>query len=75
MGIYSAEIIQALEELEPSLRKLFIKILYKIEQAIGEAVKREDFLDLKNIVRELSEEVRKLAEAQRRTEEKVEQLS
>jgi hypothetical protein len=34
MGIYSAEIMQALDALEPLLRNLFIKILLKIEQAI-----------------------------------------
>ncbi|MGC9109703.1 MAG: hypothetical protein ACP5HI_05595 [Caldimicrobium sp.] len=75
MGIFSAELIQTLEELEPSLRKAFIKILQKIEQAIGETVRREDFVELKNIVKAIAEEQRKLAEAQARTEEELRRLS
>ncbi len=74
MGIFSVEIIQALEELEPSLRKLLIKVLYKIEEAIGETVRREDFLELKNIVKNLAEKVEQLAEAQKRTEEELKNL-
>ncbi len=75
MGIFSAELIQTLEELDPSIRRAFIKILQKIEQAIGETVRREDFLELKNIVKDIAEEQKKLAEAQRKTEEELKKLS
>ncbi len=67
MSIFLADLIQTLEELEPPLRRAFIKVLQKIEQVIGENVRREDFLELKNIVREI-------AEIQRRTDEKLEKI-
>lgn len=74
MGIFSTDLIQALEELEPSLRKAFIKILQKIEQVIGETIRREDFLELRNIVKDIAEEQKNLASAQKKTEERLTRL-
>ncbi|BAU24014.1 hypothetical protein THC_1654 [Caldimicrobium thiodismutans] len=82
MALLAVDIIKALEELEPPVRKVFIKILEKLEKSIGDTVKREDFLELKNIVSDLTkaqketqEEIKKLTEAQKKTEEKVNALA
>jgi len=75
MGILIVDLYRELQNLEPHLREIFFKILEKIDQVIGETVRREDFLELKNIVEKISNTLMVLAEAQRRTEEKVEALA
>ena len=96
MGLLAIDLVKTLDELDPSLRKVFIKILEKIEQTLGEAVKRDDFIRLNHTLERLSnavEELNKadlqirenltilsttaneLAEAQKRTEEKVKELA
>ncbi|BAU24150.1 hypothetical protein THC_1791 [Caldimicrobium thiodismutans] len=82
MSLLAVDLIKALEELEPPVRKIFIKILEKLEKSIGDTVKREDFLELKNIVSDLTkaqketqEEIKKLAEAQKKTEEELKKLA
>ncbi len=82
MALLAVDLIKALEELEPPVRKIFIKILEKLEKSIGDTVKREDFLELKNIVSDLTkaqketqEEIKKLAEAQKKTEEELKKLA
>lgn len=47
MGLLAIDLIKTLDELDPSLRKVFIKILEKIEQTLGEAVKRDDFIEVR----------------------------
>ncbi len=81
--------MEALEELEPSARQVFIKVFKALEKSLGEVVRREDFLELKAVVEglarrleeltdsvnHLTERITELAEAQRRTEEAVTRLA
>jgi len=80
--IFGVELIEELEKLDPTIRSAFLKILRLIEKSIGEVVKKEDFLELKNSVETLTENVNKLtktveelAEAQKRTEQRLEELA
>jgi chromosome segregation ATPase len=69
--LFSSEIIEELEKLDPHIRSAFLKILKLIEKAIGEVVKREDFLELKKEVERLANIVTELAEAQRKSEQRL----
>lgn len=87
--IFTSEIIEALEELEPNVRQVFVRIFKALERSLGEVVKREDFLELKKVVQELAQAqkqseqrlsrleqtVQELAEAQKRTEQRLEELA
>ncbi|SFM85079.1 hypothetical protein [Thermodesulforhabdus norvegica] len=73
--LFGVEIIEELEKLDPQVRSIFIKILRGIEVAVGEVVKRVDFLELKEEVEKLAQSIRELAEAQKRTEERIDQLA
>ncbi|MCS7244445.1 MAG: chordopoxvirus fusion protein [Candidatus Calescibacterium sp.] len=87
--ILSVDLIKALEELEPSYRKIFLKILEKIEQALGENIKREDFIKLTQLVEEIAQaqkslterlnimsiKVEELTEAQRETDKALKELA
>ncbi len=53
--IITTEILEALEELEPTTKNAFIKVLRGIEKSVGEAVKKEDFNNLNRTVAELAE--------------------
>lgn len=96
MGLLAIDLVKTLDELDPSLRKVFIKILEKIEQTLGEAVKRDDFIRLNHTLEKLNRAVEELtkadlqirenliilsttlnelAEAQKKTEEKVKELA
>ncbi len=80
--------MEALEELEPSARQVFIKVFKALEKSLGEVVRREDFLELKAVVEglarrleeltdsvnHLTERITELAEAQRRTEQEISDL-
>ena len=67
MGIFSVEILEELDKLDPQIRSAFIKVLKLIEKSIGEVVKRDDFVELKKVVADL-------AEAQKETEKRVGEL-
>ncbi len=76
------ELLEAFEELPPELRGPLLKVVKAIERTVGDSVKREDFLELKAVVADLAqaqrkteEKLRELAEAQRRTEERLDQLA
>ena len=80
------ELVKKMENLDPLLRGILYEILEEVERQGEEArkfyVAREEFEDLKRVVRDLAERVRELteavkelAEAQRRTEEEVRKLS
>ncbi len=78
----SVAIIKKLEEVEPHLRSVLIALLEEIERQREETVTKNEFNELKEIVRELAEaqkrteqRVEELAEAQKRTEQKVEELA
>ncbi len=64
----SVSTIKLLDEIEPSLRKIFLAIFEEIERQREENVTKKEFNELKDIVKEL-------AEAQKRTEEKVKELA
>ncbi len=79
------ELVKKMENLDPSLRGILYEILEEVEKQREEArkfyVAREEFEDLKRVVKDLAERVGKLtdavkelAEAQKRTEERVEKL-
>jgi cell division protein FtsB len=79
--IFGVELIEELEKLDPTIRSAFLKILRLIEKSIGEVVKKEDFLELKNSVEILTENVNKLSktvgelvEAQKKSEERIDKL-
>ncbi|MEN2994003.1 MAG: hypothetical protein ABDH19_01475 [Thermodesulfovibrio sp.] len=74
MGIFSVEIFEEIEKLEPDLRKALIKILRVIEKNLGEVVKREDFIQLYNVVNKIGEKITELTEAQKHTERTVNEL-
>ena len=83
------ELLEAFEELPQELRPPLLKVVRAVQRAVGESVKREDFLELKGVVSELAkaqrrtedqlnkltQKVEELAEAQRRTEERLDKLA
>jgi uncharacterized phage infection (PIP) family protein YhgE len=69
----SANFIRMLEGLQPELREVFLAFWEEIERQ--RTVTREEFNELKEIVRDISENLKGLAQAQRRTEERLNELS
>ena len=69
----SANFIRMLEGLQPELREVFLAFWEEIERQ--RTVTREEFNELKEIVRDISENLKELAQAQRRTEERLNELS
>ena len=81
-------LMRKLDKVEPHLREVLLSILEEMESQRKERVTRDEFRELKEIVRELAEAqkrseerltrleetVEKLAEAQRRTEERLTRL-
>ena len=64
---YSVKIYKHLDELEPKVKRVIMELLEEIDKNVKESVKKEDFNDLKNIVA-------RLADAQEKTEQKINQL-
>ncbi|MGC8720324.1 MAG: hypothetical protein ACP5TY_10010, partial [Thermodesulforhabdaceae bacterium] len=80
--ILNIELIETLEELDPSLKQAFIKVLKVLEKRLGEVVRREDFLELKNDVSELVEvqkrteaQLHQIVEIQKDTEQRLNELA
>ena len=78
----SASFIKLLEKVEPGLREVLIALLEEMEKRRIETVTKEEFNELKAIVKELAEaqkrteeRIKELAEAQKRTEEMVKELA
>ncbi len=65
----SANFIRILERVQPELREVFLALWEEIERQ--RTVTKDEFNELKEIVRDISESLRGLAEAQRRTEERL----
>ncbi len=65
---YSVSLFKILQNIEPHIREALIAILEEIEKHREESVTRSEFNELKKIVQEL-------AEAQKRTEEKLKELA
>ncbi len=81
MGV-SVNFIKKLEQLEPWLREVLLAMLEEIERQREENVTKKEFNELKEIVRELAEaqkrteqRLEELAEAQKRTEQRVDRLA
>ena len=77
----SVGLMRKLEKVEPQLREVLYAILEEIEAQRKERVTRDEFRELKEIVKELAEaqkrteeRVNELAEAQKRTEERLTRL-
>ncbi|GER94579.1 hypothetical protein A45J_2343 [hot springs metagenome] len=60
--------LEAIEELPGEIKLPLMRVLELFREEIAETVKRSDFEELKSVVREL-------AEAQKRTEQRVEELA
>lgn len=65
---YSVALIRKMDSVTPELKEILLLLLEEIEQQREASVTRTDFGELKTIVREL-------AEAQKRTEQRVEELA
>ncbi|MDM8548709.1 hypothetical protein QUF72_01475 [Desulfobacterales bacterium HSG2] len=79
---YSITLMRKLEMLDPELKEIQWAILEEIEQHREESVTKNEFNELKDIVRELGQTTKGLArsqgelvEAQKRTEQRVEGLA
>ena len=79
---FSVSVIRLLEEVDPSLRKVFMAFLEEVDRRVGESVTKKEFNELRAVVCELAEaqkkteeRVKELAEAQKRTEERLNELA
>lgn len=78
---FSIEFMRKIERLEPDLKEIFFDFGKELEKKRIEDVGREEFDELKGIVRDLAraqerteKRVEELAQAQKRTEKRVEEL-
>ncbi|MEF3169052.1 MAG: hypothetical protein K6360_06955, partial [Deltaproteobacteria bacterium] len=78
----SAAYFKQIKDFEPHLRDALLGLAEELESSRQNAVPRDEFQDLRAIVKELAEaqkrteiKVEELAEAQKRTEIKVEELA
>ncbi len=72
---FSTKIIRLINRVDEPLREILISILEEIEQQREETVTKKEFNELKEIVKELSKNVKSLAQAQRKTEERLNNLA
>jgi len=70
MQVIPIDLYESLEELDPKTKAVILKLI----KYWGEIVRREDFLELNEEVKKLTKTVAELAEAQKRTEERLEKL-
>ncbi len=68
---YSVKILRGLDELDPKVKGVILDLLEEIEKNTRESVKRSDFDELKAAFTELTKTVNELAEAQKRSEERL----
>jgi len=78
----SISLYKMLDSVDPALRDVLLAILEEIERQQKERVTKDEFIELKQIVAELAEaqkrteaRIEELAEAQKRTEEEVRKLA
>ncbi len=69
--IVTTSLMEEIAKLDPPLRTAFIEIMKGIEKAIGDVVTRRDFLELSDKVDRITNAVEELAEAQRKSEERL----
>jgi len=72
---FSVQLYQAIDELDPKTKKVFLALLGEVDGHLNRVVTREDFRDLKRIVESLAVSTKELAAAQQRTEARLEQLA
>jgi DNA repair exonuclease SbcCD ATPase subunit len=70
----SASFLKLLEKVEPPLREVLLALLEEIERQRAESVTKNEFNEVKETLKELSERVAQLVEAQKRTEERIKEL-
>jgi len=71
----SIAFIKELETIDPKFRRVLLSMLEELERQREESVTKKEFNELKEIVRKLGKSINELAEAQKRTEERLEGLS
>jgi len=78
----SVSLARKLEKVEPQLREVLFAILEEIEKQRKERVTKEEFKELRDIVKELAQaqkhteqKIKELTEAQKQTEQKVKELA
>uniref|UniRef100_A0A7C4JQS5 Chordopoxvirus fusion protein n=1 Tax=Thermodesulfobacterium geofontis TaxID=1295609 RepID=A0A7C4JQS5_9BACT len=71
MQVIPVDLYEDLENLDPQTKKVIVKLI----KYMGEIVRRDDFLELKEEVNKLTKIIAELAEAQRRTEQKFAELA
>ncbi|WP_448384327.1 chordopoxvirus fusion protein [Desulfosoma sp.] len=72
---FSVQLYQAIDELDPKTKKVFLALLGEVDGHLNRVVTREDFRDLKRIVESLAVSTKELAAAQQRTEARVGELA
>ena len=70
----TVKIFQTLEGLDPAVRSAIMAVLEEIEKTKKEQVTRDEFLELKEIVKDLALHVRELVNWQEKTEKILEEL-
>ena len=71
---YSVNIIRLLEKVEPSTREVLLAVLEEIEGQREVTVTKKEFNELKEIVKDLGQTVKELAEAQKKSEQRLTRL-
>ncbi len=72
---FSIDLLRKLETVDSELRDVLWSILDEVERSREESVTKTEFRELRDIVKDLSITTYALAEAQKRTEQKVEELA
>ncbi|GAB6163830.1 hypothetical protein JCM12298_29900 [Desulfothermus naphthae] len=82
MSVITVNLFKKLETVEPGLRGVLLAILEEIEKQQKERVTKDEFRELREIVAELAQaqkktedRVKELAEAQKRTEQRLNELA
>ncbi len=82
MSVITVNLFKKLETVEPSLREVLLAILEEIEKQQKERVTKDEFRELKDIVAELAQaqkkteqRVNELVEAQKKTEQRLDSLT
>jgi len=72
---YSVLLMRKLDALEPGLKDAFFLLLEELERSREESVTKSEFRELKQITAELQRTTFRLAEAQERTEQRMDRLA
>lgn len=72
---FSARLIRGIQELDPKTRSVLLDLLEELEKDRRDRVTRVDFEELRSVVADLLLAVKELAQAQKRTDERLEELA